>query len=74
MFPFIKGFKNINRKKLNELDLLLLTQGWSKYDWNNIFKKPPINNFEFENGIDVTVNLNNSLKKNQFSNQFYIEK
>tara|TARA_R110002051_G_scaffold81078_1_gene145097 strand:+ start:403 stop:2661 length:2259 start_codon:yes stop_codon:yes gene_type:complete len=71
--PFIKGniqnvdyyFKNINRKKLNELDLLLLTQGWSKYDWNNIFKKPPINNFEFENGIDVTVNLNNSLKKNQ---------
>ena len=71
--PFIKGnienadyyFENINRKKLNELDLLLLTQGWSKYNWNNLFNKPPITNFEFENGIDITVKLNTPLKKNQ---------
>ncbi|NND10733.1 MAG: hypothetical protein HKN96_05955, partial [Flavobacteriaceae bacterium] len=26
-------FQNINRKKKYELDLLLLTQGWSSYDW-----------------------------------------
>merc|ERR1712065_47473 len=37
--PFVKGdienaayyFSDVNRKKLNELDQLLLTQGWSKY-------------------------------------------
>ncbi|MGK0413583.1 MAG: hypothetical protein ACJA1B_001791 [Polaribacter sp.] len=71
--PFIKGsiqnaayyFENINRRKLNDLDLLLLTQGWSKYSWSNIFNKPPTINFDFENGIDVKVNLNKRLGKKE---------
>ncbi|MCP9198563.1 hypothetical protein MKO06_01495 [Gramella sp. GC03-9] len=28
------------REKLHNLDLLLLTQGWSRYDWNSTFKAP----------------------------------
>ena len=66
--PYIKGdvensayyFKNTNRKKLADLDLLLLTQGWSKYNWYNIFNTTPKQNFDFEKGITVkgTVNMN----------------
>lgn len=71
--PFIKGgienasyyFKNINSKKLRELDLLLITQGWSKYKWHNIFNIPPKTNFNFENGIDITIKTNKKIKKNQ---------
>lgn len=67
--PYIKGdvensayyFKNTNRKKLADLDVLLLTQGWSKYNWYNIFNTTPKQNFDFEKGITVkgTVNMNN---------------
>ena len=59
--PFVNGtiensayyFKNTNRKKLADLDLLLLNQGWSKYDWNNIFNDSPKVKFDFEKGITV---------------------
>jgi len=71
--PYIKGdienssyyFKNTNRKKLADLDLLLLTQGWSKYNWYNIFNATPKEMFNFERGITVkgVVNMNN-LKDN----------
>lgn len=69
--PYIKGdiqnpsyyFTNTNRKKLNDLDLLLLTQGWSKYEWKNIFDDAPNTNFAFENGISVTGRLNKPLRK-----------
>lgn len=71
--PFIKGdienanyyFDNINRKKLNDLDVLLLTQGWSKYNWYNIFNSKPSTYFDFENGIDVTMKFNQKLKPKQ---------
>ncbi|MFY0603863.1 MAG: hypothetical protein JXQ93_07920 [Flavobacteriaceae bacterium] len=71
--PYIKGdiqnpayyFKDINRKKLKDLDLLLLTQGWSKYRWDHIFANPPTTNFNFERGIDITIKLNNPLRKRQ---------
>jgi hypothetical protein len=64
--PFIKGsiqnpsyyFKNIDRKKLLQLDLLLLTQGWSKYNWKNIFYETPIIKAESENGITLKGTLN----------------
>lgn len=64
--PFIKGdiqnskyyFTNINNKKLAELDLLLQTQGWSKYAWNDIFNNTPNYNFENENGISLEGELN----------------
>lgn len=59
--PYVKGFienpsyyfKDVTEKKENDLDLLLMTQGWSKYDWNDIFRGPPGQFYEFENGIDL---------------------
>lgn len=71
--PYIKGdiqnpdyyFKEINRKKLKDLDLLLLTQGWSKYQWNNIFNHPPETQFEFENGIDLSIRFNKPIHKKE---------
>lgn len=66
--PFINGqienpdyyFKNINRRKLMNLDLLLLTQGWSKYKWTDIFNNPPKELFENENGFTVKGTTNSS--------------
>ncbi|WP_435261278.1 hypothetical protein [Tenacibaculum sp. nBUS_03] len=65
--PYVKGyienagyyFTNINRKKKYDLDNLLITQGWSSYDWSTIFNSKPIKSFPFENGIVVKVNKNN---------------
>ncbi|WP_430427939.1 hypothetical protein [Maribacter litoralis] len=59
--PYVKGFienpkyyfKDVTPKKENDLDLLLMTQGWSKYDWIDIFKGPPGQFYEFEKGIDL---------------------
>ncbi|TDS19124.1 hypothetical protein DFQ03_0841 [Maribacter caenipelagi] len=59
--PYVKGFienpkyyfKDVTPKKENDLDLLLMTQGWSKYDWTDIFKGPPGQFYEFEKGIDL---------------------
>lgn len=69
--PYLKGtiekpqyyFQNQNRKKKYELDLLLLTQGWSRYEWNNIFTSPPKANYKFEDGITIIGALNNNLAK-----------
>ncbi len=71
--PYIKGniqnidyyLNNTNHKKLRDLDLLLLTQGWSKYSWNNIFNSPPNTNYQFENGITIKGKLNKPLKKDE---------
>ncbi|WP_299834514.1 hypothetical protein [uncultured Tenacibaculum sp.] len=67
--PYINGevkksdyfFKDVNRKKLQELDLVLLTQGWSKYKWYNIFNLSPRKHYEFEKGITIkgSLNMNN---------------
>ncbi|WP_435254079.1 hypothetical protein [Tenacibaculum sp. A30] len=65
--PYVKGyienagyyFTNINRKKKYYLDNLLLTQGWSSYDWNSIFENNTSSRFAFENGITIKVNKNN---------------
>ncbi|AXG68260.1 hypothetical protein KORDIASMS9_00453 [Kordia sp. SMS9] len=64
--PHVKGtvenpqyyFRNINRKKKYELDILLLTQGWSRYDWKNIFEEKPNGNNRFENGITIIGKVN----------------
>ncbi|MEO9075890.1 MAG: hypothetical protein ABI263_01210 [Gelidibacter sp.] len=66
--PFLKGqiedaqfyFTNIDRKKKFELDNLLITQGWSSYDWNTLFNYPPILRFDFETGVRFTANVNKS--------------
>lgn len=71
--PYVKGdiensqfyFAKNNKKRQENLDLLLLTQGWSKYSWDQIFYTPPQLNYPFENGIDVTTNINKILKEKQ---------
>lgn len=68
--PFLKGvienpqyyFNNIDKKKKYELDILLLTQGWSKYSWNDIFTNPPKQTHPFENGITIRGTLNYPVK------------
>lgn len=65
--PYVKGFienpkyyfKDVTPKKEKDLDLLLMTQGWSRYDWTNIFKGAPNRFFEFENGIDLEGSIYN---------------
>lgn len=50
-------FKDVNRRKKYELDNLLITQGWSSYNWDNTFKTP--NSKEaFEKGISIKANVN----------------
>jgi hypothetical protein len=64
--PYIKGyienakyyFTAIDMKKKYELDNLLLTQGWSSYEWNSIFNNPPKLEYDFETGIAFTGNSN----------------
>jgi hypothetical protein len=64
--PYIKGkienpnyyFTDINRTKLRSLDLLLLTQGWSKYKWFTIFNNPPKELFTSEKGITISGTVN----------------
>ena len=59
LHPYLNGriedgghyFTDINKEKIEALDLLLLTQGWSSYSWEQIFNSPPDYDFDFENGI-----------------------
>jgi hypothetical protein len=62
--PYIKGiienakyyFTDITEKKKYELDDLLLTQGWSSYDWNTIFNANQNLTYDFEQGIVIKAN------------------
>jgi hypothetical protein len=64
--PYIKGaiengsyyFNNIDDKKRFDLDNLLVTQGWSSYDWNTMFL-PDEFPYSFEQGISLKANINN---------------
>ncbi|WP_046756554.1 hypothetical protein [Kordia jejudonensis] len=64
--PYLRGtienpayyFTKFDRKRQYELDVLLLTQGWSKYNWDTIFKNPPATLFPFENGITLRGKVN----------------
>lgn len=51
-------FEKLDRRRMYELDILLLTQGWSKYNWNAIFKDPPSDLNPFENGITIKGTVN----------------
>ncbi|WP_179318858.1 hypothetical protein [Winogradskyella helgolandensis] len=63
--PYIKGtieqsryyFTDIDAKKKYELDNLLITQGWSSYNWDKIFNTEPDIKFAFEQGITIKANL-----------------
>jgi hypothetical protein len=69
--PYIKGyieqaryyFTEITPKKQFELDNLLITQGWSSYDWDAIFNTPPEYDYDYENGISFTINSNGKTNK-----------
>ena len=69
--PYVKGaieapqyyFTKMDRRKKFELDVLLITQGWSRYQWNSIFNNPPKMQFNFENGITLKGALNNNKKR-----------
>jgi hypothetical protein len=69
--PYIKGFiqnpsyyfTNNTAEAQYNLDHLLLTQGWSSYNWNNIFNAPPSYTHNFENGINTIVNINEKNKQ-----------
>jgi len=72
--PYIKSaienggyyFKNQNVRRRNyDLDLLLLTQGWSKYDWQDIFNNTPKQNYENEVGFNLSGQVNKRNEKRQ---------
>lgn len=73
--PYVKGiiekpkyyFTNTDLKKEYELDNLLITQGWSSYNWDDIFKGAPNLTYEFEQGI--TVKANATSNSNDINNQ-----
>ncbi len=70
--PYLKGFvenlryyfEDQSSLKHAEFDLLLLTQGWSKYEWNNIYNHPPIKKYHFRTGVDVLAKVNKKIPKN----------
>lgn len=66
--PYVNGpiensyyyFKDNNSRKQYDLDNLLLTQGWSSYNWNTISTKSPSYLFDFEKGITYTASINSN--------------
>ncbi len=66
--PYVKGhveqpfyyFFEPNRKTAYDLDVLLLTQGWSRYEWNSIFNHTPQVRYDFENGITLSGRIYNT--------------
>jgi hypothetical protein len=76
--PYIKGtvekgkyyFTDITEKKQYELDNLLITQGWSSYNWNNIFNDEYNQTYNFEQGIRLKANLSNRDLKGKGENAY----
>ena len=65
--PYVKGnieqakyyFNDVTTEKKMHLDHLLITQGWSSYDWKYIFnQKPAKKAYDFEQGITLKANIN----------------
>ncbi|WP_111682469.1 hypothetical protein [Winogradskyella tangerina] len=63
--PYVNGFiENASqyftntRESSYNLDLLLLTQGWSSYNWNDVFNYNDQFIYPFERGIDIVGNIN----------------
>lgn len=67
--PYVNGvienakyyFTDITDEKKGDLDDLLVTQGWSSYDWNTIFNEPVLM-YPFEQGITLRANINSDIK------------
>lgn len=73
--PYVRGpvenaayyFREPSPRKEYELDNLLITQGWSSYQWNSIRYKPPKYLFDFEKGLTYKVTFNDKT-----TNDFFI--
>lgn len=71
--PYVNGsiedgdwyFKDIDTEKKFALDNLLLTQGWSSYDWRKIFKRSNEFLFSFERYVDLKAKINNRKEKDE---------
>lgn len=69
--PFINGFveergyyfSEPSRKKDYELDLLMLTQGWSKYSWEDIYNFSPGIKFQRKDGLAHTLRINSKIPR-----------
>ncbi len=69
--PYINGpieqakyyFNEVTPQVKADLDMLLLTQGWSSYNWNQIFDNKHSLPFEFERGLSLKANVNGNLRK-----------
>lgn len=70
--PFIQShvenpgyyFQNVTKRKKYDLDLLLLTQGWSKYDWNSIFRNNTLPRVAHEDGLKLKGAVNKTNTEN----------
>ncbi len=58
-------FTEITRAKEYELDLILLTQGWSRYSWDKVFQGIPKIEYPFEFGIKAIGQVNSKIKKEE---------
>jgi hypothetical protein len=58
-------FTEPTRKKYYELDLALLNQKKSKYDWENIVSNPPKTNYSFDIGLTIKGTVNQELKNQE---------
>lgn len=73
--PYLNGhienpnyyFNSNNPKAAYDLETLLITQGWSKYSWNNVFNSTPLPYYPFEFGITIngTISSNEDLTKGE---------
>ncbi|EMY79841.1 hypothetical protein pgond44_14898 [Psychroflexus gondwanensis ACAM 44] len=71
--PYIRGvvqqadwyFNAIDKHKIQELDKLLITQGWSAYDWGSIFNSDFEIRYKSENLLEFEATLNKPTGENQ---------
>ncbi|AZQ58674.1 hypothetical protein EJ994_07610 [Maribacter sp. MJ134] len=71
--PYVKGFieypsyyfSETDKEKEEDLDLLLLTQGWSRYDWDAIFNDPPVKEYDYKDGVDLYGKLHSGYMKDR---------
>ncbi|KPM32248.1 TonB-dependent receptor plug [Croceitalea dokdonensis DOKDO 023] len=74
VIPYVRGnvqdasyyFTDPDNKKKFQFDNLLLTQGWSSYDWFSIENKKPEYLFDFEKGLSVIGQDNQKISKELF--------
>ncbi|AZQ43807.1 hypothetical protein [Nonlabens ponticola] len=70
--PYIKGsvqdpnyyFENMDRRKLYDLDNLLITQGWSAYKWED-YKEVNVK-YPYEEGIGARIAVNGKVQESYF--------